>query len=321
LKKLVVGLLIACGVGAFGANAAGATPRSSSASNTVAGGASTATQRDVFAVCGKLRVNGPPSRNEARTIAKDFKRIRIKAARTTLSQGFEDALSAKDRRKAYTAAFDWCEEHDAYRTTALTVAPRMDVVDATTATITGSTVPGATVSSSIGSLTAVADPAGAFSIGVSGLIDGENRINLTSNALNMYPSTAVVTVVKSESEAAFKASTGEIPYDELVKDPAALMGRRIHSRAKVFQYDARTGTTALLVSVTQKQPGRFEYWTDHALLQLPTSALGAGMDNNDIIEFWGTVSGPYSYDTAIGGKNTVPAVSVRYMNLLEKRES
>jgi hypothetical protein len=321
LKKLVVGVLIACGVGALCANVTAAAPVESGTSKTVTDGASEATQSDVFDVCGFLRGLDPLSRSETRDLARNFKRIHIKAARTKLAKGFEEASSAKEREKAYSAAYDWCDEHDAYRTAGLTVAPRMDVVDATTATITGSTVPGATVSSSIGSLTAVADPAGAFSIGVSGLIDGENRINLTSNALNMYPSTAVVTVVKSESEAAFKASTGEIPYDELVKDPAALMGRRIHSRAKVFQYDARTGTTALLVSVTQKQPGRFEYWTDHALLQLPTSALGAGMDNNDIIEFWGTVSGPYSYDTAIGGKNTVPAVSVRYMNLLEKRES
>jgi hypothetical protein len=263
----------------------------------------------------------PLSKSESRALARNFKRVGVKAARTTLSTAFAEASSAKERHKAYTAAHAWCDKHDAYRTTGLTVAPRMDVVDATTATITGTTAPGATVSV-VGSAATrvVADAAGAFSLEVAGLIDGDNRINLSANAPFMYSSTAVVTVAKSESESAFKDSTGAISYDELVKDPAALKGRRIHSQAKVFQYDARTGTTALLVSVTLEQPGRFEFWTDNVLLRLPTSGLGAGIDNDDIIEFWGTVSGPYSYGTAIGGSNTVPAVDVRYMGLIEKRD-
>jgi hypothetical protein len=61
-----------------------------------------------------------------------------------------------------------------------------------------------------------------------------------------------------------------------------------------------------------RSAGRFEFWTDNVLLTLPPfSGLGGGIDNHDIIEFWGTVKGAYNYQTAIGGQNTVPEIDVR----------
>ena len=56
------------------------------------------------------------------------------------------------------------------------------------------------------------------------------------------------------------------------------------------------------------------------LLTLSSSALGSGIDNKDIVEFWGTVAGAYSYQTVAAGTNTVPEIAVNYMNLIEKRD-
>ena len=87
----------------------------------------------------------------------------------------------------------------------------------------------------------------------------------------------------------------------------------------MFQYDSRTGLTAMLVNVRLENPGRFENWTDPVLVRLDAAALGNGIDEKDIVELWGEINGAYSYGTAIGGTNTVPEIKATYVNLLEKQ--
>ena len=74
------------------------------------------------------------------------------------------------------------------------------------------------------------------------------------------------------------------------------------------------------MSVTQEQPGLFEFWSDEVFLVLPDAALGAGIDDGDIVEFWGTVTGLHEYETAGGWTRSVPSIRVKYMNLVEKRD-
>ena len=79
-------------------------------------------------------------------------------------------------------------------------------------------------------------------------------------------------------------------------------------------------SSGFLVSVTQEQPGLFEFWSDEVFLVLPDAALGAGIDDGDIVEFWGTVTGLHEYETAGGWTRSVPSIRVKYMNLVEKRD-
>jgi hypothetical protein len=268
-----------------------------------------------------------PSRRDARDAAQELAALTDRTARKKLAPGLRQADTAKDRKRAAAAAYLWCDEKaGAYQRTALAlnVPTVIDAVDTDSVTITGTSSPGATVTVTVPVLggtrqaTATADATGAFSAVVAQLPLGEWSASVAATAPLRYPAATVSAKIRrTESEGAFKASAREVDPDELKKDPAGLKGTRIYSRGEVFQYDSRTGLTSMLVDVRLVNPGRFEYWTDP--VRLENSALGNGIDEKDIVEFWGEIQGAYSYGTAIGGTNTVPEIKVRYINLLEKR--
>jgi hypothetical protein len=43
-----------------------------------------------------------------------------------------------------------------------------------------------------------------------------------------------------------------------------------------------------------------------------------GIDADDHIKVWGTVEGPYDYDTAIGGTNSIPQLDIEKVELVRK---
>ena len=273
-----------------------------------------------FAACKSIfYVGSSPSARNAKTAERQLKKLKAKQAKkVSLSLG--DAESKKERRAAFKKASKWCSSQGAFQRTPL-IVPDSGVFDTTTATISGTTAPGAVVT--LAQVPTTADASGNFAIPVTGLVDGPNKFALRATAPLQYPGTATVTITKSVSPAvaefALKSSAAAISYDALIKDPDAAKGQVVYSRAQVFQFDSRTAP-GLLVQVTQKQPGEYEFWTDNVFLVPLDKAITAGIDNYDIIEFWGTVIGAFNYDTAQGGTNSVPSISVRYMNLIEKRD-
>ena len=70
-------------------------------------------------------------------------------------------------------------------------------------------------------------------------------------------------------------------------------------RVKIFQYDCNTGDSSFLAYVT---PGSYDFWSDAVLVKLPSAALGAGIDKDDIVNVWATLR-VFSYDTAIGSRS------------------
>ena len=260
------------------------------------------------------RVSAKP--REAALAEQQFKTLQAKTARTALAQGFGHADTKKERRAAFRRAIAWCSSQSAYQETDLQ-AHDSEVFDTTTAAILGTTTPGAVVTAN-GALT-TANGLGFFVIELSGLHAGPNTVRLRASADLHSATYSVVVVTARVSESGFKASSAPILYDELVQDPDAQIGRRVTSRAHVSQHDPRTGG-GFLVSVTQEQPGLFEFWTDEVSLVLPKASLGAGIDNGDIIEFWGTVIGSHEYETSGGWTKSVPSVRVKYVNLVEKRD-
>lgn len=288
---------------------------------------------DTFAACATVRelTVTKPAASDLRALARAFAGLTDRTARRALASALRSAAGEKlaERRRALTRAQSWCERSaGAYQTVvlALTVPSVVDVVDTAEAVITGTATPGATVTAraTVGgsprTWSATADPSGAFTLVATDLPLGEVSVSVGATAALRYPSAPKTVVVRrSESEGAYKASAREIPSDELKKDPAGLRGTRIYSRGEVLQYDSRTGLTAMLVYVRVVNPGRYEFWTDPVLLRLSSPAQGTGIDEDDIIDFWGEVEGPYSYSTAIGGSNTVPAIRAKYVALVEKR--
>jgi hypothetical protein len=193
------------------------------------------------------------------------------------------------------------------------------LVDQDVMQLTGSTDPGASIEASWaggGHATAVADPSGTFSVQVGPLSGtGETVVNVRAFQPGKESASAMTTVNRTISEASFKAKSTTVPYDQLKKDPDALKGTLVTYKGRVFQYDSRTSTASMIVSVTNKGYG---FWSDEMFLVLDP-ALGQNADEDDLIQFWGTITGSFTYDTAIGGSNTLPAVAVQYLTVTAKK--
>jgi hypothetical protein len=112
------------------------------------------------------------------------------------------------------------------------------------------------------------------------------------------------------SEQAYKASAQSIPYPQLIKDPASEAGTVVTYTAQVFQYDANTTTSHMLVSIDMDQYG---YWSDNVFLDLPGSLAQNDFTQKQTIKFWGTILGPYTYQTIQNGSRTVPEIVVHYI--------
>ncbi|GAC1343167.1 MAG: hypothetical protein NVSMB29_15620 [Candidatus Dormibacteria bacterium] len=204
-------------------------------------------------------------------------------------------------------------------TAPLSVAPAWTVSDVDSVDLTGSTLPTGLVVASTGSAvdtTAVADAGGAFLIHVVGLVMGDNKFRVRVNGTPAYgqSDTANVVVSRTQSEGAYKNIASDIPYPQLVKDPAALAGRVVTSLAHVFQYDTATTTGNLILSVTD---GGYGYWTDNAWVDIDPK-IAQSVCKGTILRFWGDVVGPYTYKTTMNGSITIPEIKIRYLTVVSK---
>lgn len=157
---------------------------------------------------------------------------------------------------------------------------------------------------------------GSFKFTIGSLPEGETSVVLTGITPGHQTTISRLVITRQVSEQRYKADATSVPYDQLNKDPAAMAGRVVTFKAKVFQYDSRTSTAHMMVEVT---PGSYGFWDDLVYLNLDPQ-IAADVDEDDVIQFWGTVKGAYTYGTAIGGSNTLPEIDVKYMKLIEKMD-
>lgn len=103
-------------------------------------------------------------------------------------------------------------------------------------------------------------------------------------------------------------------WAQVVKDPDRYIGRAYQLWACVWQFDSATGADSFLA---QASYGRQEYWysdgKDAAFIGTE-SALGDVVED-DVVFMRAIVLGSYTYDTAIGGSNTVPSFAVRSISV------
>jgi hypothetical protein len=196
----------------------------------------------------------------------------------------------------------------------LTVAAAWSITDTDKATLTGTTVPGALLVATWSgqTLNVTADDQGSFSLNMTGIPVGETAVTLLVTESGYAPTRQSVTVTRIVSPGAFKASAASIPYNQLIKDPASMAGRVVTYRGRVFQYDSATTTSHLIVSVTD---GGYGYWTDNVWIDLDPT-IGQSVFNKTVIQFWGTVVGPYTYTTTSNGSLTIPEVKLQYLDVV-----
>jgi len=141
----------------------------------------------------------------------------------------------------------------------------------------------------------------------------------TTEPATVPPTTVPPTTVPPPpTPAQYEASCTNSPAYGALSSPNAAQGTCVNYQAQVFQYDSNTGSTEMLVDVTNDGYG---FWSNVVELQLPPSAVAQNFIENDVIQFWGITTGTDTYTTKIGGTDTVPVVDVKYATLVTAASS
>ena len=100
------------------------------------------------------------------------------------------------------------------------------------------------------------------------------------------------------------AAAENIPYDDLFRNSDAHLFTDVYFRGEVIQVLGEPGLWNLRVNVT---PGAYGLWDDTVFIEYTGDQRYL---DDDIIDFVGTFTGPYTYESVIGGDITVPGVLI-----------
>lgn len=110
-----------------------------------------------------------------------------------------------------------------------------------------------------------------------------------------------------------KGTEKNFSYPVLVKDAASLKGQRITHTACIFQFDSATGPKDFLAEWTNMGYG---IWDNFVNVRLPSSSVGARAFEKDVVTIHGYILGNFSYQTQLGGTNTVPYIEVTSLEVV-----
>lgn len=122
----------------------------------------------------------------------------------------------------------------------------------------------------------------------------------------------------AQTEQEFKDSCSTISFEDLSRNPDKYKGNNYKFTGQVIQVqEGWFDTVDLRINVTKEE---FEYiddvmWTDtiYATVTIPE-----GADNlleDDVITFWGTCDGNYSYTSVLGNQISLPKIDIEYYEL------
>lgn len=132
------------------------------------------------------------------------------------------------------------------------------------------------------------------------------------------PTTQEPTKSPAEVEQEFKDSCSTISFEDLSRNPDKYKGNNYKFTGEIIQVqEGWFDTVDLRINVTKKE---FEYiddvmWTDtiYATITIPDGA--DKLLEDDVITFWGTCDGDYSYTSVLGSKITLPKIDIEYYEL------
>lgn len=132
------------------------------------------------------------------------------------------------------------------------------------------------------------------------------------------PTTQEPTKDPAQTEQEFKDSCSTISFEDLSRNPDKYKGNNYKFTGQVIQVqEGWFDTVELRINVTKEE---FEYiddvmWTDtiYATVTIPEGA--DKLLEDDVITFWGTCDGNYSYTSVLGNQISLPKIDIKYYEL------
>jgi hypothetical protein len=131
-----------------------------------------------------------------------------------------------------------------------------------------------------------------------------------------------------QREAERLASFETINVDQVVRDPNAYQDRGVVVFARIVQFDVNTGSCAFHAEMSASKSTRwfdyderaqFGFGTDEITQILETACPSLdNIDQDDFVKIWAVGAGSFSYDTSMGGTNTVPLFAIEKIELVQK---
>lgn len=114
----------------------------------------------------------------------------------------------------------------------------------------------------------------------------------------------------------YKAACQEIAYKDLARSAEKYEGTKVKFTGQIQQvvYDSEEGESEYLISVTKDE---FDFWDDNVYVYFNTSNSDSKFIDEDVVTFYGEVSGEKEYTSVLGESITVPAITVAYMELTQ----
>ncbi len=100
------------------------------------------------------------------------------------------------------------------------------------------------------------------------------------------------------------AAAGNVPYDELFRNSDEYTFDDVYFRGEVIQVLGEPGGWNLRINVT---PGEYGFWDDTVFVEFHGDQRYL---DDDIVDFVGTFTGPYTYESVMGGEITVPGILI-----------
>ncbi len=135
------------------------------------------------------------------------------------------------------------------------------------------------------------------------------------------PATEKPTEDPAKVESEFKDSCDTIDFKTLSRNPDKYKGNNYKFTGEVIQVQESSwgDTVDLRVNITKE---KFEYiddvmWTDtiYATVEIPDGEDKILKD--DILTFWGTCEGNYTYESVLGNSVSLPKISIKYYEISE----
>lgn len=127
--------------------------------------------------------------------------------------------------------------------------------------------------------------------------------------------TAVVTTTEKQtvSESEYKASCEKVAYKDIARQPDLYDGKEVVFTGEVVQVqEGILGKNIYRINVTK---GDYDIWEDTVYVTFTLPEGAARVLEDDIVTFYGTCTGTYTYTTVLGSSMTIPSVTAKYIDI------